>query len=130
MQFCRDFKFQRLGAFAYSEEDGTPAAEYPDQVPEDIRAIRRDQLVSQQQEISEDFAMSRVGQELDVLIDGWDEDMQSYVGRTTLEAPDIDPIVFITEDKSKGLPPLEAGQMRKCSIVGSSLFDLEAVPLL
>jgi ribosomal protein S12 methylthiotransferase len=130
MKFCRDFKFERLGAFAYSEEDGTPAAEYPDQVPEDVRALRRDQLVSQQQEISEDFAMSRVGQELDVLIDNWDEDMQAFIGRTTLEAPDIDPVVFVTEDKAKGLAPIEPGQMRKCSIIGSSLFDLEAQPVV
>jgi ribosomal protein S12 methylthiotransferase len=130
MQFCRDFKFERLGAFAYSEEDGTPAMEYPDQVPEEIRAIRRDQLVSQQQEISEDFAMSRVGKDVDVLIDNWDEDMQAFIGRTTLEAPDIDPVVFVTEDKSKGLPPIEPGQMRRCNVIGSSLFDLEAQPIM
>jgi ribosomal protein S12 methylthiotransferase len=130
MKFCRDFKFERLGAFAYSEEDGTPAMEYPDQVPEEIRALRRDQLVSQQQEISEDFAMSRVGTDVDVLIDNWDEDMQAFIGRTTLEAPDIDPVVFVTEDKTKGLPPIEPGQMRRCSVIGSSLFDLEAQPIV
>lgn len=130
MQFCRDFKFERLGAFAYSEEDGTPAMEYPDQVPEDVRAFRRDQLVSQQQEISEDFAMSRVGKDVDVLIDSWDDDMQAFIGRTTLEAPDIDPVVFVTEDESKGLPPIKPGQMRKCNIIGSSLFDLEAQPIM
>ena len=130
MEFCREFKFERLGAFAYSEEDGTPAMEYPDQVPEEIRAIRRDQLVSQQQEISEDFAMSRVGTDVDVLIDNWDEEMQAFIGRTTLEAPDIDPVVFVTEDKTKGLPPIEPGQMRRCNVIGSSLFDLEAQPIV
>ena len=58
MKFCREFKFERLGAFAYSEEDGTPAAEYPDQVEQAVRELRRDQLIAQQQEISEDFALS------------------------------------------------------------------------
>ena len=132
MQFCREFKFERLGAFAYSEEDGTPAAEYPDQVPDDLRALRRDQLVAQQQEISESFAQSRIGQTLDVLIDSFDEDMNAWVGRTSLEAPDIDPVVFISEEEKeeRGLVQrIEPGQMRKCKIVGSSLFDLEAVAL-
>ena len=132
MQFCREFKFERLGAFAYSEEDGTPAAEYPDQVPDDLRALRRDQLVSQQQEISESFAQSRIGQTLDVLIDSFDEDMNAWVGRTSLEAPDIDPVVFVSEEEKeeRGLVQrIEPGQMRKCKIVGSSLFDLEAVAL-
>jgi len=127
MRFCREFKFERLGAFAYSEEDGTPAAEYPDQVPDDLRALRRDQLVAQQQEISENFAQSRVGQTLDVLIDNFDEDMDAWVGRTSLEAPDIDPVVFISEEEEG--QKIEPGQMRKCKIVGSSLFDLEAVAL-
>ena len=132
MQFCREFKFERLGAFAYSEEDGTPAAEYPDQVPDDLRALRRDQLVSQQQEISESFAQSRIGQTLDVLIDSFDEDMNAWVGRTSLEAPDIDPVVFVSEEEKEErelVQRIEPGQMRKCKIVGSSLFDLEAVAL-
>ena len=51
-------------------------------------------------------------------------------GRTTLEAPDIDPVVFVTEDKTKGLPPIEPGQMRRCNVIGSSLFDLEAQPIV
>ena len=62
MQFCREFKFERLGAFAYSEEDGTPAAEYPDQVEQAVRDLRRDQLIAQQQQISEDFRRVARGQ--------------------------------------------------------------------
>jgi ribosomal protein S12 methylthiotransferase len=127
MKFCREFKFERLGAFAYSEEDGTPAAEYPDQVEQAVRELRRDQLIAQQQEISEDFALSRVGSEVDVIVDGFNPDFDAWVGRTTLEAPDIDPIVFISEPPAgSGMAALEMGQMRKCKIVGTSLFDLEA----
>ena len=130
MKFCKEFKFQRLGAFAYSEEDGTPAAEYPDQVELAVRELRRDQLISQQQDISEDFALSRVGQELDVIIDGFNPDFDAWVGRSSLEAPDIDPIVFVSEpEPGSGLPALEMGQMRRCKVNGTSLFDLEAHPL-
>ena len=127
MQFCREFKFERLGAFAYSEEDGTPAAEYPDQVEQAVRDLRRDQLIAQQQQISEDFAESRVGSEVDVIVDGFNPEFDAWVGRTSLEAPDIDPIVFIQDPKDgSGLAGLETGQIRKCKIVGTSLFDLEA----
>ena len=127
MQFCREFKFERLGAFAYSEEDGTPAAEYPDQVEQAVRDLRRDQLIAQQQQISEDFAESRVGSEVDVIVDGFNPEFDAWVGRTSLEAPDIDPIVFIQDPKEgSGLAGLEMGQIRKCKIVGTSLFDLEA----
>ena len=125
MRFTREFKFERLGAFAYSEEDGTPAATYPDQVEQAVRDLRRDQLISQQQQISEDFAQSRVGSEVDVIIDGFNPEFDAWTGRTSLEAPDIDPIVFVA-DPTGGQRALEMGQMRRCKIVGTSLFDLEA----
>ncbi|KAL3144986.1 hypothetical protein ABBQ32_003490 [Trebouxia sp. C0010 RCD-2024] len=64
VEFCRDFPFQRMGAFTYSEEDGTPAAEYPDQVPQDVREARRDELVSLQQHVGEGFAESLVGRQV------------------------------------------------------------------
>ena len=125
MRFTREFKFERLGAFAYSEEDGTPAATYPDQVEQAVRDLRRDQLIAQQQQISEDFAQSRVGSEVDVIIDGFNPEFDAWTGRTSLEAPDIDPIVFVA-DPTGGQRALEMGQMRRCKIVGTSLFDLEA----
>ena len=77
-----------------------------------------------------DFALSRVGQELDVIIDGFNPDFDAWVGRSSLEAPDIDPIVFVSEpEPGSGLPALEMGQMRRCKVNGTSLFDLEAHPL-
>ncbi|EIE24277.1 MiaB-like tRNA modifying enzyme [Coccomyxa subellipsoidea C-169] len=129
LQFCRDFKFERMGAFAYSEEDGTPAAAFSEQVPEEIRQARRDSLISQQQDISQTFAESLVGREVDVLVEGWNED-DCLVGRTQWDAPDVDPIVFLTPTSDARIPPLEAGQMRRCLITGTSLFDLEAQPIL
>ncbi|CAL8462163.1 g1694 [Coccomyxa elongata] len=128
LQFCRDFKFERMGAFAYSEEDGTPAGSFPDQVPEDVRQARRDALISQQQDISQSFAESLVGREVDVLVEGYNED-DFLVGRTQWDAPDVDPIVFLTPSTNPNIPSLESGQMRRCLITGTSLFDLEAQPV-
>lgn len=82
------------------------------------------------EDISEDYALSRVGSELDVIIDGFNPEFDAWVGRTMLEAPDIDPIVFVSEpDTGSGLPALAMGQMRRCKVSGTSLFDLEADPL-
>lgn len=123
-----------MGVFAYSEEQGTPASEFPTQVPNKLRARRRDELISLQQRIGETFATSLIGTEMDVLVDGWSDDGPegggSLVGRTQWDAPDVDPLVFLSEPEAgSGIPALEIGQMRRCRIVGNSLFDLEAVPI-
>lgn len=131
VDFAREFRFERAGAFAYSEEDGTPAAELPEQVPQRVRQRRRDELVQVQQGISEAFAASLVGQEIDVLVDGENEDGWLF-GRTQWDAPDVDPIVFLSEPPASaaaGIAPLQVGQMRRCRVSGTSLFDLEAYPV-
>ncbi|WIA39823.1 hypothetical protein OEZ86_005876 [Tetradesmus obliquus] len=110
VDFAREFRFERAGAFAYSEEDGTPAAELPEQVPQRVRQRRRDELVQVQQGISEAFAASLVGQEIDVLVDGENEDGWLF-GRTQWDAPDVDPIVFLSEPPASaaaGIAPLQA----------------------
>lgn len=125
----RDFKFERSGAFVYSEEDGTPAAELPEQVPQRVRQRRRDELVQVQQGISEMFASSLVGRELDVLVDGVNDDGW-LVGRTQWDAPDVDPCVFLNDPPAGGSAlPLAVGQIRRCRVTGTSLFDLEAYPI-
>mmetsp|Transcript_4375 Transcript_4375/g.10937 ORF Transcript_4375/g.10937 Transcript_4375/m.10937 type:complete len:524 (-) Transcript_4375:230-1801(-) len=127
VDFVRGFRFERMGAFVYSEEDGTPAAEYPDQVEEDVREARRDELVSVQQDIGIQFARSLVGQEIDVLIDGVTEDGQLY-GRTQWDAPDIDPVVFIGEP-AEGVAAAQVGEMRRCHVDNTSISDLDAHPV-
>lgn len=66
--------------------------------------------------------------QVDVLVEGYNED-DCMVGRTQWDAPDVDPIVFLTPSSDPSIPPLEAGQMRQCIITGNSLFDLEAQPV-
>lgn len=129
VDFVADFKFQRMGAFAYSEEDGTPAALAAEQVPREVRDARRDELISLQQRVGEEAARALVGAELDVLVDGHTEDGDLY-GRTQWDAPDVDNIVFVgAPAEGSGVAAAEVGQMRRCRVVGSSIFDLEAVPI-
>jgi ribosomal protein S12 methylthiotransferase len=129
VDFAEAFKFERMGAFAYSEEDGTPAAAMPEQLPREQREARRDELIALQQRVGGAHARALVGAELDVLVDGHTEDGELF-GRTQWDAPDIDHIVFLSDPEAgSGVPPAEVGQMRRCRVVGASTFDLEAVPI-
>jgi ribosomal protein S12 methylthiotransferase len=128
VDFCKEFKFERLGAFTFSEEDGTPAGSYPEQIDPDVREARRDEIVSLQQRICERVAERRVGSVVQVLVDAIDEE-GVFVGRTALEAPDVDPCVFLHDAGLPGVLPLAIGQMRLCKVDGSSMFDLTAHPI-
>lgn len=128
VKFIKEFKFERMGCFAYSEEDGTPAAEFTEQVPVKVREQRRDEIISLQQRIGEKFAESLIGLELDVLVDGFNDDGM-LIGRTQYDAPDVDPVVFLSESSKEGVEPLAVGQIRKCRVIGNSIFDLECVPV-
>ena len=66
--------------------------------------------------------------QVDVLVDGWDAD-GNLVGRTQWDAPDVDPMVFLYQGTDEKVAALEAGQLRRCLVTGTSLFDLEAVPV-
>lgn len=92
------------------------------------RERRRDELVMLQQRIGERFAESLVGKEMDILIDGYNDE-GFLIGRTQWDAPDVDPLVFLSEPTDPNIPALEVGQMRRCRIDDNSLFDLEAHPI-
>eukprot|EP00955_Chlamydomonas_euryale_P023665 249832-Chlamydomonas_euryale.AAC.7 len=81
-----------------------------------------------QQRVGEEFAESLLGTELDVLVDGYNDD-GFLIGRTQWDAPDVDPIVFLAEPTDPAVPPLGVGQIRRCRVDGNSLFDLEAHPV-
>lgn len=98
MDFVLDMRFQRLGVFAYSQEEGTPAGDREDQVPEEIKQERLDQVMRSQLEISYEHNQELIGKTLEVLIEGMDPD-GSYIGRSVYDAPEIDNSVLFTSFK-------------------------------
>ena len=97
-QFVLEQKFERLGCFAYSAEEGTPAADMPDQVDEDVKHRRAEILMERQNQIMDAYSNSLVGQVLPVMVDWFDEDQGIYVGRTEKDAPEIDGTVYFKSE--------------------------------
>lgn len=94
MQFVSEERFERMGAFAYCEEDDTPAQKlYPDDVPAEVKQSRLDQLMELQQQISLEIQQQKVGQTLPVIIDRKERD--HYIGRTQWDSPEVDPEVIV-----------------------------------
>jgi len=118
--FVRESRFAHAGFFAYSEEEGTPAATYGDQVPMEVRQNRCDELSSIQQGIQEELALEKVGTVLEVLVDRI-EDGHS-IGRCRFDAPEIDGCVHI-------LQKIEPGTILNVRILGTSSFDLYGEPV-
>ena len=116
--FIEEQKFDRLGVFAYSREEGTPAAEMPDQVDEDIKEQRRDEIMAIQREISLAGNIAKVGRTLRVLVEEHCED-GTYMGRTEYDAPDIDDGVIFTSDAE-----LEPGTFVNVEITDAFDYDL------
>ncbi|MBQ7742465.1 MAG: 30S ribosomal protein S12 methylthiotransferase RimO [Bacteroidaceae bacterium] len=122
LDFVRECRFERMGAFAYSEEEGTKAAQsYPDDVPEKVKGQRLDELMALQQQISEEIAATRVGQTLRVMIDGKEDDY--YVGRTEFDSPEVDGVVFVAVPKGRHL---RKGCIYNVTITDANEFDLYA----
>lgn len=118
-QFVRDVRFERMGAFAYSEEDGTYAAEhYEDNVPQEVKQARLDELMSIQQEISAEKAAEKVGKAYKVIIDR--KEGEYYVGRTEYDSPEVDPEVLI----KAGAHPLTIGDFYEVKVSDADDFDL------
>lgn len=98
--FVKETRFDRLGAFAYSQEEGTPAAKMPDQVDEEIKRQRQDCIVQEQILVADEKNACRLGQTIEVLVEGYDQDAECYVGRSAAEAPEIDgKILFYSEEE-------------------------------
>lgn len=117
--FVRKARFERMGAFAYSEEDGTYAADhYEDNVPEEVKQARLDELMELQQEISAEVSESKIGQTLKVIIDRIEGEY--YIGRTEFDSPEVDPEVLIPCEENE----LEAGEFYNVRITGADDFDL------
>lgn len=119
MAFVDTQEFDRLGVFTYSQEEDTPAAQMPDQVPEEIKEDRQAELMELQQEIAFDKAEAMVGRELEVMIEGQVAGENAYVGRTYRDAPDVDGYIFINTEET-----LMSGDFAKVRVTGALEYDL------
>ena len=124
LDFVKEARFDRLGAFTYSAEEGTPAAAMPDQVDEAVKAARLDQLMMLQQSIAMEINQARVGSECEVLVDGFDEESGRWYGRSLLEAPESDGCVWLESDRE-----VSPGEYVNVRITGADAYDLEGVVL-
>ena len=117
--FVDEMEFDRLGVFPYSREEGTPAAEMPDQVPEEVKEARRDELMELQQEIAFEKAEAQKGRMFIAMIEGKVEDENAYAARTYMDAPGVDGLFFINTSKE-----LLTGDFVRARVTGSYEYDL------
>lgn len=118
--FIKEIKFDKLGVFKYSQEEGTPAAEMKEQVDEDIKQKREEELMMLQQTISKDINDSKINRAYEVIIEG--KEKEAWYGRSREMAPEIDGLIYFESDKK-----LQVGTMVKVKITNSSEYDLMGV---
>ena len=120
MQFVKETRFERMGAFAYCEEEGTYGAKnFKDSIPEEVKQARLDRLMDLQQQISLELQEAKIGQTMTVVIDREEDDY--YIGRTEFDSPEVDPEVLISKTKK-----LNLGQYIDVKITGAMPFELTA----
>ena len=119
MEFIDEMEFDRLGVFTYSPEEDTPAAIMKEQVGESVKEDRQAELMELQQEIAFDLAERKIGMEVMVMIEGKVADENAYVGRTYMDAPNVDGLIFIETDEE-----LMSGDFAKVKIIGALEYDL------
>ena len=117
--FLKEAKFDKLGCFAYSKEDGTPAARIKEQVHPMTKKSRYNKIMALQQEISKENLEKQIGKEVEILVEGKSFDGRTYVGRTYMDVPDIDGIAYLNTDKN-----LQSGDFVKAKIIDVSNYDL------
>jgi ribosomal protein S12 methylthiotransferase len=121
VDFVRTQRFERLGAFVYSREPGTPSEKLDGQLPEKVKTARRERLLAVQQQIAFAWNASQVGRQLDVLIDSYIPDAENaYLGRSYADAPEIDGSVYVTGED------LAPGRIVPCEVVAFRDYDLVA----
>lgn len=118
IRFVKDIRFERMGAFAYSHEEGTYAYQhYKDEIPQEVKQDWLDYLMRVQEGISADVNASKVGQTFRVIVDREEEDF--YVGRTQYDSPEVDPEILISKDT-----PLSPGSFYQVKVIDAQAFDL------
>ena len=117
--FIEDMRFDRLGVFTYSPEEGTPAEKMPDQVPEELKEERRDELMLLQQEISAEKTAEMIGRTLEILVEGRIPEEGVYVGRTYRDAPEVDGYIFLNAEED-----IISGDFVTAEVTGADEYDL------
>lgn len=119
--YAEEARFERLGVFAYSQEEGTVAGDRPDQIQEKIRSERADSIMRMQIEISKEVNDRKIGSVMDVIVDGTDEE-GAYIGRTMYDAPEIDNAVIFSSEEE-----LRPGDFVKVQIMDAFDYDLVGI---
>lgn len=119
LSFVKELRFERLGCFAYSQEEGTPAAGFDDQIDEETKKLRQEQIMQLQQEISDEINESVTGQTREVLVEGYDVYIRMWYGRSAAEAPEVDGKVFFQCDR-----PVEPGEFIKVRLTHTADGEL------
>lgn len=118
-RFVKDIRFDRLGCFTYSAEEDTIAAEMPDQIEEQVKVDRMEHIMETQMTVSSELNAEKNGKTLEVLIEGYDDFIKCYFGRSQCDAPDIDGKVFFMANR-----PLKIGDFVKVNIFDTIEYDL------
>ena len=125
MDFVREQRFERMGAFAYSEEEGTYAAlNLPDNVPLEVKEDRLNRLMALQEDISMELQQEKTGKTFDVIIDSEEEDY--YIGRTEYDSPEVDPEVLVKKTlplQVGGIYPVKITRALPFELIGEALSD-------
>lgn len=117
--FVKTIEFDRLGVFTYSKEENTPAAKLADQIPQDMKEERRDQIMMIQKDLSFKKNLDKIGNIYDILIEEKVEDENVYVGRTEFDAPEVDGVVYVSSDTEIGI-----GEFVRAKIIDALEYDL------
>ena len=119
MQFVDEMEFERLGVFTYSPEEGTRAADMPDQIDEDVKKQWQEEIMALQQEVSYDNNQKMIGKVLQVLIEGYLYQDDVYMGRSYREAPNVDGYIFVSAEEE-----IVSGEMVTVRITDANEYDL------
>ena len=119
MDFVDEMEFDRLGVFTYSQEDDTPAASMPDQIPEETKLKRQEEIMLLQQENTAEKGEQKIGQEMLVMIEGKVSGENAYIGRTYGDAPKVDGYIFVQTGEL-----LMTGDFARVTVTGALEYDL------
>lgn len=119
IEFIRELRFDRLGVFPYSPEEDTPAAEFPDQLPQEVKELRRDEVMQVQQKIAFEAAEQMLYKKVQVLIEGKLPEDNVFIGRTYRDAPNVDGYIFVNSNRE-----LMSGEMVTVFITDAKEYDL------